>query len=480
MKNSLKKLIVTILIVAIALSCSGCISGRIYGKPLDGATALNVSQGGLYLEQIVLYMNEDNKAGIESLAYHHGKEDAPSFDGFWESWENVREVYGTVKDHGLTESYNYGDEPAFVAELLMENDEKLMFQMRFSEKFELYELYMYEPAESFFEKVALPENVEEIDITVVTGGYELPGKITMPKGAAVWNGTSWTSGNAQGLSAAVLVSADGANDMDLTAGNSYFYRDLAWELAEQGVVTIRYDKRTYTYQDEALDENADRSVFTVNWEYTDDANSAAKMLSKIPCVDAEKIYYIGHSQGGQVGSRADQESGGLYAGFVLINSSPRGWYDVIYDQYINYGLCDRSSEEIYYLVSKIKTEREFIEKGDCARLKEEELTQDFILTRAAGFWVDYMSCDYVGLYKQLQKPMLILQGGSDYQVVSDKDFVAWQDELAGCSFVTFKEFEDLNHLMMPSEGIFFGHYKEYDIPHTLGDGVAESIAEFVK
>lgn len=465
-----KKCIVTILIVTIALSCCGCVSGRIYGKSLTDATALDTSQGVMYLEQIVVYMMEDNLSGIEKLGYAYGKSNQATFDEFWEQWQEYKKTYGGITDNYLEGAYSYGDEPAFVGNLIMESGDKLMIQMHFSHRFELYSLFLYESPELFESKTEMPEGIEEIDVIVGEGtSYELPGKITRPIGAE--------SGN---YPAAVLVPGDGANTMDMAAGNTYLYRDLAWELAQKGIVTIRYEKRTLTYKDEALAEDADKSVFTVNWEYTDDANLAAGMLAGCPYVNAEQIYYVGHSQSAQVGCRADKEAGGLYAGFVLINSSPRYWYDVIYDQYINYGLVDREYEQIYYLVSKIKTERSFIAEGSCSKLKEEELTQDFILSRAAAFWVDYLDWDYVAAYRELEKPMLILQGEANYQIVSDVDYAAWQKEMGDCSFVSFRSFEGLNHLMMPSEGIFFGHYKEFDIPHTVGDGVVDAIAEFMK
>lgn len=471
MKNRVKKLIVTMLIVAIALSCTGCITTRIYGKYLDQAQAIDVGQGGAYMDIIMNDMINDDLDAINSLGYHAGEKDAATFEDFWQQWQELKAEYGVPVAYNLDESYEYGGDMAFVGSLKMENDGILMLQMLFSNKYELYMLYLYEDPEKQMAEVQMPVDVEEIEFILGEGtAHELAAKVTMPKGAM---------SNGDRLPAAVLVPGDGGNTMDMAAGNTFLYRDLAWGLAEQGIVTVRYDKRTYTYRDEAVDENADLSVFTVKWEYTEDANMAAQYLKDMECVDDDRIFYIGHSQGAQVGSRADQEAGGLYAGFILINSSPREWEHVIYDQYINYGLVDRSQEEVYYLVSKVKTERDFIADGSCAKMKKDELTENFILSRAAGFWVDYLSFDYVKAYQDAAKPMLILQGGNDYQITEAVDFAEWQKTMTGCDFVTLKSYENLNHLMVESKGIFFGHYKEYDIPGLADETVISDICSFM-
>jgi len=466
----MKKAMVMVLTVAIALSLTGCVTGRIYGVALDEASDSVVSRCYSYLTQIMDFMAADDLDSINALGYHAGQADAETFEGFWEQWQTLRETYGQPVSLTLPESYEYGKYYVCVADLAMENGGDLMLQAEYDVNFDLLQLYLYETGDAFLAHTEMPEGIEEIDIVIGEGtDHEIPGKLTKPVNVS---GTD-------ALKAAVLVGGDGANTMDMKAGNTYLYRDLAWKLAQEGIVSIRLEKRTLTYQDEALDEAADLSVFTVAWEYTEDANRAAAMLQELPYVDADQIWYVGHSQGAQVGSRADQEAGGLYAGFILINTSPRGWWEVAYDQYINYGLIDRSSEEIYYLVSKIKTERDFIADGSCEKMSEQELRETFILTRAAGFWVDYRSFDYVAAFKEAAKPTLILQGGTDYQVTEDVDFAAWQEEVGDCSWAELKSYEGLNHLLVASKGAFAGHYKEYDIPGLADETALSDIAAFI-
>ena len=224
--------------------------------------------------------------------------------------------------------------------------------------------------------------------------------------------------------AVVLVGGDGGNTMDMKAGSTRSFQDIAWGLAQQGIAVIRFDKRTYTYSDEESAEAAPKEVFSVDWEYAEDTLLAYRKLLERSFVDPDQIYFLGHSQGGVVGSRIQEEavSQGLpgFAGFLLVNTSPRPWYEVIYDQYINYGLIDRQSEEIYYLVQKIEMERDYIADGDYLKTPEEKLTSEFALTRPAAFWRDYLSYDYVAGYRGLAEagvPVILIQGGADYQIV---------------------------------------------------------------
>ena len=53
---------------------------------------------------------------------------------------------------------------------------------------------------------------------------------------------------------------------------------------------------------------------------------------------------------------------------------------------------------------------------------------------------------------QCSAPMLILQGGRDYQVTA-ADFRLWQDGLQGQSRYSFKFYENLNHLFMAGQGM---------------------------
>lgn len=469
MKKQIKKLFLVVLILALALSATGCVTGTIYGKPLDNATDEETGSGTILLKNIMDAMRADDLDALNKMGWHYGQSDAETFETFWQTWQDLKKGYGLPTASQITESYEFGNDLVFVGALTMEKGGTLYAQFETTDAGLMVGAYLYEDPDTVLANTTIPDGVTEEDVTVGEGtDHPLAGKITYPAGAKAGDR----------LKAVVLVSGDGANTMDFKAGNTYFYRDLAWGLAQEGIVSIRYDKRTLTYSDEITDENAPAEDFTVAFEYTDDANLAAAMLRDLDFVDTEQVFYAGHSQGAIVAPRADRE-GGDYAGFILINTSPRPWYDVIYDQYIHYGLIDQSSEKIYYLVTKIKSERNWIAKGKYNDVKDSDLTTEFALTRPAAFWKDYFSFDYVDTLTELKKPTLILQGEADYQITTDRDFSVWQETLDGQSWAQLKSYPGLNHLMCPSQGCFAGHYKEYDMPARASEEVIKDIASFV-
>ncbi|MCD8010752.1 MAG: alpha/beta hydrolase [Lachnospiraceae bacterium] len=117
----------------------------------------------------------------------------------------------------------------------------------------------------------------EIPITL---GYDsekqLNGMLTLPK-------------DVENPPVAILIQGSGANGMDSPIGtnNNRVFADLAWGLAEQGIATIRYDKRSYSYPEDVTD---------IETEYLLDVADAVRFALSDSRVDGEQLYLIGHSQ----------------------------------------------------------------------------------------------------------------------------------------------------------------------------------------
>ncbi len=467
MKNILKKAITVLLLGALMLCCTGCVTGQIYGKPIDDMEDVDKAQGVLFGNKIVEIMNEGTLDELNALGYHPGQEDAETFEEFWAAWEEERKVHGNVQDWWVLENMLYGTELVFVYQMTMEEGSMCMVQM-FTEELELVMIDLYEEPEQVLEKTMMPETVVEEEIVLQADtDYPVNGKLTYPKGAKAGDD----------LKAVVLVSAEGANTVDYKAGNVYMYRDLAWGLAEMGIASIRFEKTIKVYGDELSMENCPADLHTVAFEYTDYSLDATEILRELEFVDDDQVYYAGSSQGGVVVPRADEVAD--YAGIVLLSTSPRPYYEVIYDQRINYGLVDRSDEEIYYLVSRTDTERKFLKDGEYLEIKEEDITKDIIFGRPTAFWKDFLQIDCAAYLKEVQKPVLILQGDTDYMIKKDVDFAAWQEEMADESYATLKSYEGLSFFFTESKGIFAGHYKEFDRPARVSANVIEDIGSWI-
>jgi fermentation-respiration switch protein FrsA (DUF1100 family) len=94
-----------------------------------------------------------------------------------------------------------------------------------------------------------------------------------------------------------------------------------------------------------------------------------------------------------------------------------------------------------------------------------------------AYWIDLNAYNPIVVAQKLTQPMLILQGERDYQVTMI-DFQGWKDGLAGRDNVTFKSYEDLNHLFLSGEGP--SSPAEYQTPGHVAGQVISDIADWIQ
>jgi len=78
--------------------------------------------------------------------------------------------------------------------------------------------------------------------------------------------------------------------------------------------------------------------------------------------------------------------------------------------------------------------------------------------------------------KLLKQPMLIMQGGRDYQV-TETDFNMWKNALGSRTDVTLKLYPDLNHLFMTGDGK--ATPAEYDKPGSVSQNVISDLISWI-
>ena len=82
--------------------------------------------------------------------------------------------------------------------------------------------------------------------------------------------------------------------------------------------------------------------------------------------------------------------------------------------------------------------------------------------------------------EETEKPVLILQGGKDFQVLPEADYARFQALLADRPNVEYRLYEALNHLFVP--GIYNDIRKagkEYKTERHIGPEVMDDIASFI-
>ena len=298
----------------------------------------------------------------------------------------------------------------------------------------------------------------EKDFTVSTGEWRLPGTLTLPVGVT------------NSLPALVLVHGSGPNDRDETILANKPFRDLAWGLATEGIAVLRYEKRTKEYAAKLV-ANGIRDL-TVKEETIDDALSAAAQLRKTEGIDPKRVFVLGHSLGGLVAPRIGQADPKL-AGLIILAGSTRPLEDHMVEQ-TRYLLSLRGnpSEEEQAKINELVVEAAKVKKLTASDASSSTL----VLNAPPQYWLDLRQHDPLAAAKTLKQPLLILQGGRDYQV-TEADFNGWKSALGSQPGVTFKLYPKLNHLFMAGEGK--STPSEYERPGHMAESVIADIAEWI-
>ena len=81
---------------------------------------------------------------------------------------------------------------------------------------------------------------------------------------------------------------------------------------------------------------------------------------------------------------------------------------------------------------------------------------------------------------KLEKPVMIMQGEKDFQATLEKDFAAYKELLEDKKNVTFKVYENLNHLFVNSVyGNIMKAMKEYKVEQHIGKNVIKDLADWI-
>lgn len=292
----------------------------------------------------------------------------------------------------------------------------------------------------------------EEKVTVSAGEFPLKGTLTIPKDGGPHP-------------AVVLVHGSGPHDEDETVGAHKPFRDLAWGLASRGVAVLRYVKRTKAHPTARA-----RGEWTLDVETIDDALAAAQLAREHSRIDAERVFVAGHSLGAFAApfiAERDEKLGGI----IMLAGNARSILDLVAEQveYIAKHDGDYSDKE--------REKTDALKKAIAAvRSGNAESVNERILGVPAKYWAHVHGFKNVDAAKRLKLPILIVQGGRDYQVTTE-DFRIWKKALADRKNVTFKLFDDLNHLLVAGSGP--SGPEEYQQPGHVAAQVIRDIAGWI-
>src|SRR6185437_7343949 len=247
-----------------------------------------------------------------------------------------------------------------------------------------------------------PTTFTEHEVVVGDGPLAVPGTLSVPHGTR--------QAPAPGV---VLLAGSGPHDQDETIGRNKPLKDLAWGLASAGIAVLRFEKVTLAHPAEC----AARPAFTLTDEYVPQALAGLRLLSEHPAIDPARLYLAGHSLGGSVAPRiaaaaaATAAGGPAVAGLIILagGAQPLHWSAATPQETLPFGI-------------------------------------------PAPYWLDLRGYDPPAAAAALSKPMLIVQGGRDYQATVDDDLSRWDAALGNSPDVTIRVYDADNHLFFPGSG----------------------------
>lgn len=300
------------------------------------------------------------------------------------------------------------------------------------------------------EKVIVGEN----------GEYPLNGILSLPDDLS------------EKVPAVVMVHGSGSSNMDEKVMKLTPFKDLAEGLCRYGIASLRYDKRTFVHGRKML-----KKTITVKEETIDDALMAIEILKNDQRIDKDRIYILGHSMGAMLSPRIDAE-GGDAKGLIMMAGTPYRLEDIVIRQ-----LKQASqSSSLMKLIGKLEL-RIFGKKFDnLYQLSEEEAMKKKFAGSTTLYYFQEMgrktAADYL---LESDKPVLIMQGGKDFQVLADDDFAKFKTILAGRPNTVFRLYPELNHCFVQAMySDILKVSKEYSTERHISDEVIKDIADFIQ
>lgn len=436
-----------ILLLSAALCLNGC------GAKAEQAAIVSSSQLN-YSEQTITAIQKltsGDTSGFYKMFDDNMKEEMTEQE-LLSTWNQIATQYGTFQYYlseiaiSRQDGYQIASVPC-----IFENG-TLTFRLTFNNSGAISGFYMTEGEDSS----GSPRLGNDTEISFGDENHPISGSLTLPEGAGPFP-------------AVILVQGSGPYDRNEQIGPNVPFLDLADQLAQHGIAVLRYDTRTYLYEQE-LTKNDNR---TVNDEIIDDVVAAVDFLKTRNTIQSEQIFIAGHDMAGYLMPRIADRTPDA-AGFIMLAAASRPLEDILLEQ-TNYVITTEKNldeaakaqmmEQIETTVANIKglTENSTMSPADLYNLP-------------VHYWLDLQAYDPLSEIKKIHKPLLFLQGGRDYQVTTT-DFELWKSVLEENTDVHFCYYDNLNHLFMIGTGK--STPAEYQQRGTVSDEVGNDISDFI-
>ena len=310
-----------------------------------------------------------------------------------------------------------------------------------------WEAPAYAPEKGFSE--------EEVEVGPPT--LRVKGTLTLPDGA-------------ERCPCVVLLAGSGPMDRDSTVDACKPFKDLALGLAGQGVATLRFDKVTHTHGAKVRKNKA----FTPTDEYLDHALDAVRQALAHEKIRAGCVVVLGHSLGGYVAPKLVEMETRI-AGCVLMATPSVPIHHSALKQLRHFAAMDEEPTETAR--EQIAELEKQCELADSEALNTSTAAAQLPLGLGPAYLLDLRNFRPIETAGSLTVPVLVLQGGRDYQVTAHEDFEDWRTGLRNKPDATLRVDEKLDHLFIAGEGPSTA--LDYNTPGHVDEQVVREISQWI-
>lgn len=246
---------------------------------------------------------------------------------------------------------------------------------------------------------------------------------------------------------AIFIPGSGPCDYNETVGILPTFQDLATALADNGISSLRFEKRTLRYASKFKNESG------LEEEYFQDVEAAFKWLKDYHA--SNEIWLLGHSLG--VNVAAEFSNRHPVSGMILWNGSARHLAEIAANQY---GEKSPANSESYQKLA------------EGAMAATEDSAEGLTYFGCSDYyWASYNKLDTISSIRKSGLPTLILNSHLDRQLF-DEDLNLWQEAFSNDDKVTLIVFEDQSHFGYKVDTKTNAFYQLTDFPQELVDEIA--------
>ncbi len=293
-------------------------------------------------------------------------------------------------------------------------------------------------------------NFSETELVLKTPSGDISGTLTIPD-------------NVQNSPVVLIIAGSGPTDRDCNAPvvlQTNAYKMLARDFAQNGISTLRFDKRGIGKSKSAVKRESDVIFET----FIEDAASWINLLKSDKRFS--KIIVLGHSEGSLVGIVAAKKAGASL--FISLSGAGKP-IDQILKEQLRTKLPPQLMEESDKILDSLKMGLSVTNVPQSLMLLYRPSVQPFMIS--------LLKYDPAKEISRLNIPVLIIQGTTDLQVTTEDAKLLFASKPGA----VLKIIENMNHVMKESDNDIVKNmatYKNLELP--LKEGLMDEIVHFVR